>query len=149
MWKSPAATATETPVATNSTVPGDAAATAVSRLPAGAVVDPSTHGADAHPSDPVTRGALAPPPTVPPPAATVKVTGSPTNGRVAGCRVAKQTVGSASTFVPTRVTWLSVADAFVSVARRAQPKKLKALVRPPAPRYTACRECGARARPIP
>src|SRR6266566_6762176 len=85
----PASTCTETPVATNSTVPGDAAAAAVSLLPAGAVVDPSTQGADAHPSDPVTRGALAPPPTVPPPALTAKVTGSPNNGRVEGCRVVR------------------------------------------------------------
>src|SRR5436309_2683716 len=144
----PASTCTEAPVATNSTVPGDAAAAAASLLPAGALVDPSTQGADAHPSDPVTLSALAPPPTVPPPAATVKVTGSPTNGRVDACNVVMQTAGSNCTFVPTKAVWLSVAATFVSVARRAQPKKLKELVRPPAPRSTACRGRGVRARPI-
>src|SRR5436309_697547 len=61
------------PVAVNSRVLGDAAAAAVSRFASGLVVDPSTQGADAHPSDPVTRGTLGPPPTVPPPPVTLKV----------------------------------------------------------------------------
>ena len=65
----------------NSTVPGDAAAVAVSLFPAATVVDPSTHGADAHPVDPVRTTVLGPPPTVPPPAATVNRTGSSTSGR--------------------------------------------------------------------
>src|SRR5436189_106551 len=49
----PASTSTDTPVAVKSTVLGNAAAAAVSLFPANAVLDPSTHGAEAQPVDPV------------------------------------------------------------------------------------------------
>src|SRR2546422_6200533 len=121
----------------SSTVLGDAAVAAVSLFPAGADVDPSTQGAEAHPLGPVSATVLVPPPTVPPPPVTVNRTGSPTNSRGVGCNVVKHTVGSSSSFVPARVTWLSVAGTFTNVAARAQPKRLKPSVLPPAPRSTA------------
>src|SRR5437879_4225879 len=80
----PASTCKETPVAKNTTVPGNAAATAVRLFPAGAVVDPSTHGAEAHPPNPVSATVLVPPPTVPPPPVTVNVTSSPMSGPAKG-----------------------------------------------------------------
>ena len=112
----PASTSTDTPVAVKSTVLGNAAAAAVSLFPANAVLDPSTHGAEAQPVDPVRATVLVPPPTVPPPPVTVNLTGSSTSGRGVGCNLVKHTVGSTSTLVPVRVTWLSVAASFTNVA---------------------------------
>src|SRR2546426_3693532 len=70
--------ATGIPVAVNVSGLPSASAVALNVFTPG--VAPSTHEACAHPSVPVLTVALLPPPTVPPPVTTVKVTGSLAGG---------------------------------------------------------------------